>query len=139
MQIIKTVNPKGLTVFIGALKGTRTPDLLIRSQTLYPAELSAHFTKCKNYNNTSILQNQVFFKIIYGGPEEIRTLDPHNANVMRSQLRYRPIRAIKLPCYYLPKTIFCVSCAIASSSFVGITSILTAESGVEISLFSPRT
>lgn len=26
----------------------------------------------------------------FGGPEEIRTLDPHNANVMRSQLRYRP-------------------------------------------------
>ena len=27
----------------GALKGTRTPDLLVRSQSLYPAELSAHF------------------------------------------------------------------------------------------------
>ena len=27
-----------------------------------------------------------------GGPEEIRTPDPYNANVMRSQLRYRPIR-----------------------------------------------
>ena len=26
-----------------------------------------------------------------GGPEEIRTPDPHNANVMRSQLRYGPI------------------------------------------------
>ena len=29
---------------------------------------------------------------MYGGPEEIRTPDPYNANVMRSQLRYRPIR-----------------------------------------------
>ena len=28
--------------------------------------------------------------IAFGGPEEIRTPDPHNANVMRSQLRYRP-------------------------------------------------
>ena len=28
----------------------------------------------------------------FGGPEEIRTLDPHNANVVRSQLRYRPIQ-----------------------------------------------
>ena len=27
---------------------------------------------------------------MYGGPEEIRTPDPYNANVMRSQLRYRP-------------------------------------------------
>ena len=26
----------------------------------------------------------------FGGPEEIRTLDPYNANVVRSQLRYRP-------------------------------------------------
>ena len=28
---------------------------------------------------------------LIGGPEEIRTPDPYNANVMRSQLRYRPI------------------------------------------------
>ena len=27
---------------LGAPEGTRTPDLLIRSQTLYPAELPAH-------------------------------------------------------------------------------------------------
>ena len=26
----------------------------------------------------------------FGGPDRIRTDDPHNANVMRSQLRYRP-------------------------------------------------
>ena len=26
----------------------------------------------------------------YGGLEGIRTLDPHNANVVRSQLRYKP-------------------------------------------------
>ena len=30
-------------------------------------------------------------RCFFGGPEEIRTLDPHNANVVRSQLRYRPI------------------------------------------------
>ena len=28
--------------FCGAPGGTRTPDLLVRSQTLYPAELLAH-------------------------------------------------------------------------------------------------
>ena len=27
----------------GALQGIRTPDLLVRSETLYPAELAAHF------------------------------------------------------------------------------------------------
>ena len=32
-----------LRSLIGALQGTRTPDLLVRSQTLYPAELAAHF------------------------------------------------------------------------------------------------
>ena len=26
----------------------------------------------------------------FGGLEGIRTLDPHNANVVRSQLRYKP-------------------------------------------------
>ena len=28
---------------------------------------------------------------IFGGLEEIRTPDPHNANVVRSQLRYEPV------------------------------------------------
>ena len=28
---------------------------------------------------------------LFGGPEEIRTPDPYNANVMRSQLRYGPV------------------------------------------------
>ena len=29
--------------------------------------------------------------VFFGGPDRIRTDDPYNANVMRSQLRYRPI------------------------------------------------
>ena len=29
--------------------------------------------------------------VLFGGPDRIRTDDPYNANVMRSQLRYRPI------------------------------------------------
>ena len=32
----------------GALEGIRTPDLLVRSQTLYPTELRAH-VKLTNY------------------------------------------------------------------------------------------
>ena len=28
---------------------------------------------------------------MFGGLEEIRTPDPHNANVVRSQLRYKPV------------------------------------------------
>ena len=33
--------PVWVSVVFGALEGTRTPDLLVRSQTLYPAELPA--------------------------------------------------------------------------------------------------
>ena len=48
---------------LGTPKGTRTPDLLIRSQSLYPTELSAHvhFTQVPKYNNTCAQKNQVFF------------------------------------------------------------------------------
>ena len=38
---------------------------------------------------------------LIGGPEEIRTPDPYNANVMRSQLRYGPRFTEKL--YILAK------------------------------------
>lgn len=42
--------------------------------------------------------------LFHGGPEEIRTLDPHNANVMRSQLRYRPMCSVQtLLLYYNTK------------------------------------
>ena len=41
---------------VGALRGTRTPDLLIRSQTLYPAELAAL---------TAITSKQLIYNIIY--------------------------------------------------------------------------
>ena len=37
----KKPTPNGVG-FFGTLEGTRTPDLLIRSQSLYPAELPAH-------------------------------------------------------------------------------------------------
>lgn len=30
-------------------------------------------------------------RVFFGGLEEIRTPDPHNANVVRSQLRYKPV------------------------------------------------
>lgn len=38
--------------------------------------------------------------LFFGGPEEIRTPDPYNANVMRSQLRYGPIGFLLR--YYTP-------------------------------------
>ncbi len=38
-----TIFCRKLSFLSGALRGTRTPDLLLRRQLLYPAELSAHF------------------------------------------------------------------------------------------------
>ena len=45
-----------------------------------------------------ILQRARF--VYFGGPDRIRTDDPHNANVVRSQLRYRPIFLL-LPCLFV--------------------------------------
>ena len=36
--------PLFVRMYFGTPEGIRTPDLLVRSQTLYPAELPAHFT-----------------------------------------------------------------------------------------------
>ena len=46
----------------GTPEGTRTPDLLVRSQSLYPTELLAHTTLiAPKYNSTEPLKMQVFF------------------------------------------------------------------------------
>ena len=49
--------------FFGTPKGTRTPDLLIRSQSLYPTELSAHNASLNalRYNSTVDYKMQVLF------------------------------------------------------------------------------
>ena len=59
-------NTRNLTilgVFLGTLEGTRTPDLLIRSQSLYPTELPAHtaLSQAPAYNSTEKKKMQVFF------------------------------------------------------------------------------
>ena len=38
-------------IFCGDLRGIRTPDTLIRSQVLYPAELSGHFWQGQRESN----------------------------------------------------------------------------------------
>ena len=48
--------------FYGALEGTRTPDPLIRSQVLYPAELPAHIAKL--YYHLKRVLSILFFKKI---------------------------------------------------------------------------
>ncbi len=57
-----------LSPLIGALQGIRTPDLLVRSQTLYPTELAAQinfFTtefRLPKYINISYRKNQPYFQ-----------------------------------------------------------------------------
>ena len=38
----RTLTTVKVRKYVGAPGGTRTPDLLVRSQSLYPAELQAH-------------------------------------------------------------------------------------------------
>ena len=54
-------------VFLGAMEGTRTPGLLIRSQSLYPAELPTHVLRARNmmYYSTGSEFCQHFFAIIF--------------------------------------------------------------------------
>ena len=47
--------------FFGALRGTRTPDPLLRRQMLYPAELSARVFPYKNNYNILYRENQALF------------------------------------------------------------------------------
>lgn len=55
---------KSLDGVFGALGGIRTPDLLVRSQALYPTELQAHF-KLPTYVTTFNRKNQPDFKKRY--------------------------------------------------------------------------
>ena len=50
---------------------------------------------------------------LIGGLEGIRTLDPYNANVVRSQLRYKPVRTNYIAvCVFCQAFPFSKSCAI---------------------------
>ena len=42
VQTKRKTSTQRVLVFLGAMEGTRTPGLLIRSQSLYPAELPTH-------------------------------------------------------------------------------------------------
>ena len=41
---MQALNLHGVFISIGGPGGIRTPDLLVRSQTLYPAELRSHIS-----------------------------------------------------------------------------------------------
>ena len=63
---IKQKRESGCSLFfVGTPKGTRTPDLLIRSQSLYPTELSAHADSrltCLNMIAHEIEKCKYFFR-----------------------------------------------------------------------------
>ena len=54
----KAMKSFDFTAFSGAMEGTRTPGLLIRSQSLYPAELPTHTFRPEQdvfYHSTMVL------------------------------------------------------------------------------------
>ena len=77
-----------MAFFIGTPGEIRTPDPLVRSQVLYPAELRAQID-------------------LNGAPEEIRTPDP----LVRSQVLYPAELRARHP-YYILKTYRLTSCSI---------------------------
>ena len=57
-----------------------------------PSEATVRWTVALNCSNLHRPNKKHHLKVVLllGGLEEIRTPDPHNANVVRSQLRYKP-------------------------------------------------
>ena len=54
------------SLFLGTAGGTRTPDLLVRSQSLYPAELQAHLIYNLNLSTDIIIaQFGIFVKCFF--------------------------------------------------------------------------
>ena len=82
-------------LFYGAPKRSRTPNLLIRSQTLYPVELWAHICNAEDRNRTGtvITHRRILSPVrlpvppprrCYFGKAEngVRTRDPHLGKVV---------------------------------------------------------
>src|SRR5699024_5960485 len=72
LQNKKAMKSFDFTAFSGAMEGTRTPGLLIRSQSLYPAELPTHtFRLCsvrnEIYSTICVAVCQLFFEKNFGG------------------------------------------------------------------------
>ena len=78
-------------IIYGAPEGIRTPDLLVRSQTLYPAELRAHSSDLININ---------------GGSGQNRTADTRIFSPLLYRLSYEAIMAVSTG---LEPAIFCVT------------------------------
>ena len=68
-----------IPIYNGALEGIRTPDLLVRSQTLYPAELRAQMFCIKK------------IELINGGSEWNRTIDTGIFSPLLYRLSYQGI------------------------------------------------
>ena len=78
-------------------RGDSVPDHYVVSVELPPSsrrQSSPHWGDefdCSNLPGIELRGTPKWVYLLIGGPEEIRTPDPYNANVMRSQLRYGPV------------------------------------------------
>ena len=63
------MNRTGFITLSGTREGIRTPDLLVRSQTLYPTELLAliirRFVKVKTSQHLLSYQKKIYFQVFY--------------------------------------------------------------------------
>ncbi len=77
-----------------------------------PAALVRAAFDCSNLlcvNAIPIKKPPLWGGFLIGGLEEIRTPDPHNANVVRSQLRYEPVdKLIIVFCSSFVKISICI-------------------------------
>ena len=67
IQTKRKTSTQCVLVFLGAMEGTRTPGLLIRSQSLYPAELPTHTFRSEQdvfYHGTTVLSTS-FLKFFW--------------------------------------------------------------------------
>ena len=70
----------------------------------------------------------------FGGPDRIRTDDPHNANVMRSQLRYRPITIELYFSDYILSMDECAFCRWIPVLFIGFHLLILLKYAIMMSL-----
>ena len=78
-------------------RGDSVPDHLVVSMEPPPSSRRRSTPRrgvelnCSNLPGKKLRDTPIGVYLLIGGPEEIRTPDPYNANVMRSQLRYGPV------------------------------------------------
>ena len=81
---------------VGALEGTRTPGLLVRSQSLYPAELQAHSTRHYIITTLAICQGvmQNIFRKVFITKQNNQPLPERVGDLFKSICLHRDFQSL---------------------------------------------